>query len=110
MEAFSFLVYPLIDGVLAKINGSEDSASRNCISGSLYVRKIKGKILLCFNSDKDGFDKVMWIIDNGGVGPILVDDDLNIEPSTEFSDLTHSFTAVSLKDGDVILAYVKSNR
>ncbi|KAK1401869.1 CO(2)-response secreted protease [Heracleum sosnowskyi] len=102
--------YPLTDGVLAKINGSEDSASRNCKSGSLDVSKIEGKILICFNEDEEGSDKAMWIIDHGGVGMILVDNDSNIEPSTDYVNLSHPLTAVTSKDGHAILSYIRSNR
>ncbi|XP_074347706.1 CO(2)-response secreted protease-like [Apium graveolens] len=100
---------PLIDGVLAKVNGSEDSASRNCQSGSLDASKVKGKILLCFNEDEAGPFKAMEIMDRGGLEMVLVDDDLYLEPNTDYPDLAYPLTAVSFREGNAILAYIRSN-
>ncbi|WOH14254.1 hypothetical protein DCAR_0933771 [Daucus carota subsp. sativus] len=102
--------YPLIDGVLAKINGSKDSASRNCESGSIDFNKIRGKILLCFNEDKGGSFKAVEIIDGGGMGVIFIDDDLNIEPNTDYPNVTHPISAVRFEDGHDILLYMHSYR
>ncbi|KAL8098808.1 hypothetical protein AgCh_031509 [Apium graveolens] len=71
----------LIDGVLSKVNGSEDCASRNCQSGSLDASKVKGKIVLCFNEDEEGSGKAMNIMD-----------------------------LVSFREGNVILSFIQSNR
>ncbi|KAL8144748.1 CO(2)-response secreted protease-like [Apium graveolens] len=94
--------YPLIDGVLAKVNGSEDSASRNCQSGSLDASKVKGKIILCFNEDEEGSGKAMNIMDLGGLGVVLLDDDLYLEPKTDYPDLACPLTT-NLYGGNVAL-------
>ncbi|KAL8097303.1 hypothetical protein AgCh_030440 [Apium graveolens] len=92
----------LIDGVLAKVNGSEDCASRNCQSGSLDASKVKGKIVLCFNKDEEAFGKAMNIMNLGRLGVVLVDGDLYLEPNTDYSDLAYPLTA-NMYDGNAAL-------
>ncbi|XP_017224916.1 CO(2)-response secreted protease [Daucus carota subsp. sativus] len=103
-------IYPLIDGVLAKINGSKDSASRNCESGSIDFSKIKGKILVCFDQDKGGSFKALEIIDKGGIGVIFISDDMNIAPSNDYLNVTHPISAVGFEDGYEILSYMHAYR
>ncbi|XP_074378690.1 CO(2)-response secreted protease-like isoform X1 [Apium graveolens] len=52
----------------------------------------------------------MNIMDLGGLGVVLVDDDLYLEPNTDYSDLAYPLTAVSLRDGNAILSFIQSNR
>ena len=86
------------------------NVSRNCESGSIDFNKIRGKILLCFNEDKGGSFKAVEIIDGGGIGVIFIDDDLNIEPDTDYPNVTHPISAVRFEDGYDILSYMHSYR
>ncbi|EYU17578.1 hypothetical protein MIMGU_mgv1a0038491mg, partial [Erythranthe guttata] len=74
-------MYPLIDGRSAKlssnVNGDDDAG--NCIPGSLDDSKVKGKIVVCENSDesyepRDKFDDLQQ---QGAIGMIVIDNDEN---------------------------------
>lgn len=70
---------------------------------------IKGKIVLCVNTDQiySAADKLDEIKKNGGVGLILVDDLTRSVPSTYGS---FPMTVISSKDGKEILSYINSTR
>ncbi|XP_070038760.1 CO(2)-response secreted protease-like isoform X2 [Nicotiana tomentosiformis] len=104
-------VYPLIQGNSAKLNKRiTEEEARGCVPDSLDKNKVKGKIVVCENHQNDGFspnDRLLEVKSRGGVGFILIDDDLRtVAPKFE------SFPAavISRKDGTEILSYIKSTR
>ncbi|KAM7521243.1 hypothetical protein LguiB_020205 [Lonicera macranthoides] len=103
-------VYPLIYGSAAKRNSgtSTEDDARNCLPESLDGDKIKGKIILCENKDYEYSprEKLQEVKRLGGVGLILIDDDVRAVVSTYGS---FPMTAVTLKDGADILSYINSN-
>ncbi|CAK9178396.1 unnamed protein product [Ilex paraguariensis] len=102
-------VYPLIYGKSAKTSSKhfvEDEA-RNCNPGSLDKNKVKGKIVLCENTDdefsvQEKLDEVQHL---GGIGLVLSDDDARSVASTFGA---FPMTVVTLNDADEILSYINS--
>ncbi|KAK4387437.1 CO(2)-response secreted protease [Sesamum angolense] len=103
-------VYPLIDGVSAKSESSQqgDDDARNCNPGSLDGDKVKGNIVLCENKVRPfGTDaKYEMLKDQGAIGMILVDDDLR-RLETTYTDFP--VTTVFEEDGAEILSYINSS-
>ncbi|XP_016488942.2 CO(2)-response secreted protease isoform X2 [Nicotiana tabacum] len=104
-------VYPLIQGYSAKLNKRiTEEEARGCVPDSLDKNKVKGKIVVCENLQNDGFspsDRLLEVKSRGGVGFILIDDDLRtVAPKFE----SFPAAAVSRKDGTEIISYIKSTR
>ncbi|KAK3007322.1 hypothetical protein RJ639_016738 [Escallonia herrerae] len=107
-------VYPLIYGSSAVEKAGEKEARhpelfRNCEPGSLDGAKVKGKILLCENKDGEYSykQKLQEVVRLGGIGLILIDDDIRAVASNYRS---FPMTAVTSKDGAEILSYINSTR
>ncbi|XP_057794888.1 CO(2)-response secreted protease-like [Salvia miltiorrhiza] len=100
-------VYPLTDGLSAKsasTSFSEDDA-RNCIPGSLEEAKVKGKIVLCENGDKEYLVKEKFSSIRGAVGMIVADNDLR-QVASKYG--VSPISAVTKADGAQILSYINS--
>ncbi|KAI5642399.1 hypothetical protein M9H77_00613 [Catharanthus roseus] len=103
-------VYPLISGTLAmnKTYDSEGSAS-NCEADALDENKVKGKIVVCQNYDKDESNphaKLGGIKKLGGIGMILIDAMERDVPS----NYDFPMTAVYSIDAEKIFSYINSTR
>ncbi|KAL1542880.1 CO(2)-response secreted protease-like [Salvia divinorum] len=101
-------VYPLTDGISAKSNSSfSDDDAGNCLPGSLDPAKVKGKVVLCTNEDKEYLaqEKFNSIKTKGAIGMIVVDNDLR-QVASKFG--VSPISSVSLADGAQIQSYIKS--
>ncbi|KAL3514801.1 hypothetical protein ACH5RR_027518 [Cinchona calisaya] len=102
-------VYPLTYGLAAKDSAAPDSSASACFPGSLNQKKVKGKILVC--EDSDGVysprEKLQAILSQGGIGLLLINDDL-----THVASLYGSLpvATVTSEDGADILSYINSTR
>ncbi|XP_043712706.1 CO(2)-response secreted protease-like isoform X1 [Telopea speciosissima] len=101
--------YPLIYGLSAKSKSSSKDEARSCDPYALDGAKIKGKIVLCDQTDgsyskREKSDGVKSL---GGLGIVVVDD---IERSVALTTGSFPMTAISSKDFAGILSYIKSTR
>ena len=81
--------------------------SRNCEPDSLDENKVKGKIVVCENTDLEDYSpqsKLMEVISLGGIGVILISSDESNAPSI----YGFPMTAVSWEDGDEIISCINS--
>ncbi|KAL2241945.1 CO(2)-response secreted protease-like [Sesamum indicum] len=103
-------VYPLIDGLSAKSESSQqgDDDARNCNPGSLDGDKVKEKIVLCENKVRPFGTTIKYetLKDQGAIGMVLIDDDLR-QLETTYTDFP--VTAVIEEDGAEILSYINSS-
>ncbi|KAG9148514.1 hypothetical protein Leryth_025575 [Lithospermum erythrorhizon] len=101
--------YPLLYGSSAKSETANaiSSDARNCNPGILDKNMVKGKILVCQNDDGiySPRDKKASVMDMGGVGLILIDDNARSVASNYGS---FPMAAVSSKDGLEILSYMNA--
>ncbi|KAJ4964404.1 hypothetical protein NE237_024343 [Protea cynaroides] len=102
-------IYPLIYGGSAKSNSSSDSDARNCNTDALDGDKIKGKIVLCENSDESYSkrEKLDGVKNLEGIGLILIDD---LERTVALTSGSFPLTVVSSKEADDIISYINSTR
>lgn len=102
-------VYPITCGCLAGHgSGGIDADAGNCEPGLLDFEKVEGKIIFCTNYDKGSTrEKLQHILDLGGVGMVMVDDDQTNVSSTYGSS---PIATVTLDDGNAIFDYILSNR
>ena len=85
------------------------SCFRTCIPGALDKDKVKGKIIVCENSDGEYSpkEKLQTVISQGGIGVVLIDDDATTVASIYGSS---PLATVTKKDGSEIISYVNSTR
>ncbi|KAK9113271.1 hypothetical protein Scep_020790 [Stephania cephalantha] len=104
-------IYPLVEGGSAKASSStSDDDAKNCNPNSLDANKIKGKIVLCKNSDDNTYtkrEKMMEVSSGGGVGLILIDD---ADKAMAYSSGAFPMTIVTSQDSAKIKAYINSTR
>ncbi|KAK9136492.1 hypothetical protein Syun_015822 [Stephania yunnanensis] len=103
-------IYPLIEGGSAKASSSTSDDAKNCNPNSLDANKIKGKIVLCQNSDDNTYtklEKMMEVSSGGGVGLILIDD---ADKAMAYSSGAFPMTLLTSQDGAKIKAYINSTR
>lgn len=103
-------VYPIISGASAKDDSASatEDAARNCVPGSLVADKVKGKIIVCDNSDGEYSvtEKAQMIIATQlGSGVVIIDEDaLSVASNYGSSPVA----AVTKKDAAVILSYINT--
>ncbi|KAG9149043.1 hypothetical protein Leryth_010634 [Lithospermum erythrorhizon] len=101
--------YSLLYGALAKSDSGNVDATdaRNCIPGSLDNNTVRGKIVICQNDDGEYSprEKKQSVMDMGGIGIILIDDNARSVSSNYGS---FPMAAVTSKDGSEILSYINS--
>ncbi|XP_071924255.1 CO(2)-response secreted protease-like [Coffea arabica] len=102
-------IYPLIYGPSAKDSAASDDSGRTCIPGALDKDKVKGKIIVCENSDGEYSpkEKLQTVISQGGIGVVLIDDDATTVASIYGSS---PLATVTKKDGSEIISYINSTR
>ncbi|GFP86917.1 co(2)-response secreted protease [Phtheirospermum japonicum] len=97
-------VYPLVDGRSASSNQHDVFNASNCIPGSLDGGKVKGKIIVCENSDADSkFDILKSQL--GVIGMIVIGNDIR---QVAFSYGASPIATVMEDDGAQILSYINS--
>ncbi|XP_047975602.1 CO(2)-response secreted protease-like isoform X2 [Salvia hispanica] len=101
-------VYPLTDGFSAMGNSSYDhDDAKNCIPGSLDAERVRGKIVLCMNEDKNylALEKFSSMKAIGAVGMIVVDNNLR-QVASKFG--VNPIASVNEDDGHEIQTYINS--
>ncbi|GMH30151.1 hypothetical protein Nepgr_031994 [Nepenthes gracilis] len=94
-------MYPLISGALAANSSSDPYLNAStCDPGSLSIRKVKGKIVLCSDSSGAGYT----IITSGGHGAIIAVDE---EEDIAFTTLLPS-TNINTRIGRQIAHYINT--
>ncbi|GFZ10453.1 subtilisin-like serine endopeptidase family protein [Actinidia rufa] len=100
-------IYPLIYGLDAKRNSHfdeiDDDDARNCKLNALDDDKVRGKIVVCEHIENQYSDneKLDGIISQGGIGVILVDDDLRFISSTYGSSPMSVITRSDFPEPDI---------
>ncbi|PSR99563.1 CO(2)-response secreted protease [Actinidia chinensis var. chinensis] len=106
-------IYPLIYGLDAKKNSRfdeiDDDDARNCKLNALDDDKVRGKIVVCEHIENQYSDneKLDGIISQGGIGVILVDDDLRFISSTYGSS---PMSVITKSDFPEVLTYLHLTR
>ncbi|XP_057827210.2 CO(2)-response secreted protease [Cryptomeria japonica] len=100
-------MYPLVYGGSVGKNTSSINDASNCNLVSLDASKVKGKVVLCLNTDTSDprENKKSEVKTNGGIGMILADDS---QKSTATNYGTFPSTTVSNTLAKEILSYIKS--
>ncbi|KAE8715569.1 CO(2)-response secreted protease [Hibiscus syriacus] len=91
-------VYPIMYAKSARKSGVAENATRNCRPDSMEQELIKGKIVVCDNEDSlfPYINKQNEVKKLGGIGVILIDDELR---EVEFNFGAFPTSVISSKDG-----------
>lgn len=83
---------------------------RNCVPGSLAADKVKGKILVCDNSDGEysAAEKAQMIIKTQHGSGIVIIDEEAISVASNYG--SSPVAAVTKKDADLILSYINTTK
>ncbi|KAG9442718.1 hypothetical protein H6P81_018572 [Aristolochia fimbriata] len=102
-------VYPLVYGLTAKSNSSNDVQASNCDPDSLDGEKIKGKIVLCRHTESSYSrrQKMSEVESLEGLGVILIND---IEKPVAFPFGSSPLTVITSEEAEEILSYINSTR
>ncbi|XP_057827195.1 CO(2)-response secreted protease [Cryptomeria japonica] len=102
-------MYPLVDGGSVGTSSSSTDDSRNCNPDSLSASKLKGKVVLCLNTDTSygRQDKKGEVKNKRGIAMILADDS---QKSVAANYGTFPSTTVSNALAKEILSYIKSTK
>ncbi|XP_039069984.1 CO(2)-response secreted protease-like isoform X2 [Hibiscus syriacus] len=100
-------VYPIMYAKSARKSGVAENATRNCRPDSMEQELIKGKIVVCDNEDSlfPYINKQNEVKKLGGIGVILIDDELR---EVEFNFGAFPTSVISSKDGAKVLSYINS--